>query len=351
MFVRWSGSTQFVSAVASNATTITMPATNCTLTALYQLAPVPVITGRVVRSGTQIGVAGVTVQFSNGGGTATTDTNGTYQQTLPYLWFGTATPTNSAGGAFTPATLSFTNLTTGEKAQNFIWYPAPFISGKVTLAGSLSGVTGIVITCSGVGYTNTDSNGNYAMTVPYNWTGTVTPSSTRGGTFSAASKSFSRLTVNLSGQNFVWTAPHASIKPAIAPVASSVPVLEKTVVIPSTHVVLLRTFGSARWTGAAAKLIRSSPELLAITKQDTAAEIILPVAVAEPGDLQASVVNGYPLPTAPKSIQTEVLVIRNVGGNVVADALLPGTSAQGTVNLTSVGDDVVLSWSLQLITP
>ena len=51
-----------------------------------------------------------------------------------------------------------------------------------------------------------DANGNYSLTVSYNWTGTVTPSKT-GYTFSPASRSYSSVTFNQTAQNYAVIVP------------------------------------------------------------------------------------------------------------------------------------------------
>ena len=114
---------------------------------------------------------------------------------------------------------------------------------------------------------------------------------------------------------------------------------------------LLSTFGSARWTGAAAARVRTAAEILSINLEHGAATIVLPVAVAASGDLSATVRTEAELTDA-KNASTEVLIIRNICGNAAeAEAPLPGTSTQGTVTFAPAGNDVVLTWNLTLLRP
>ena len=130
---------------------------------------------------------------------------------MTYGWSGTATASFTNGGFATP-TKTFSAVTASKTAQNFVWSPSPVISGKVTKSGTSTGVPGMTITASnGGGATTTGITGSYNLTVPYNWTGVVTPSSASGGTFSPTTKSFSKVTANKTGRNFTWTAPVAGI--------------------------------------------------------------------------------------------------------------------------------------------
>jgi len=75
------------------------------------------------------------------------------------------------------------------------------ISGYVrdSMDEPLSDVT--LVFSNGVGSTITDYNGTFSMEVPYNWSGTVTPSKT-GYTFNPTFRSFAYVTVNQKYQSF-----------------------------------------------------------------------------------------------------------------------------------------------------
>jgi hypothetical protein len=83
------------------------------------------------------------------------------------------------------------------------------ISGTVTFNGNpLADVT-LAFGDSGV-TTTTDENGNYSYTVPYGWSGIVTPSK-ENYAFTPASREYSNVTVNKSGQDYTANAYTVSI--------------------------------------------------------------------------------------------------------------------------------------------
>jgi hypothetical protein len=71
-----------------------------------------------------------------------------------------------------------------------------------TLTGN-TGVGGVTLNYTG-GSTVSDGNGNYSITVPVGWSGTVTPS-LGGDPFCPASKSYTNLTSNQTSQNYAHT--------------------------------------------------------------------------------------------------------------------------------------------------
>jgi hypothetical protein len=159
----------------------------------------PLISGRVTVGGS--GLANVTLTFSNGGGTAATDSNGNYSHAVSYDWSGTVTPSR-AGYNFEPAGRSYSNVTSDIAGENYSATAiAPVISGRVTDAGG-AGMAGVTLTFSSSGGTTvTDSGGNYAHAVSYGWSGTVSPGLT-GYTFTPAGRSYSNVTTDQTGQNY-----------------------------------------------------------------------------------------------------------------------------------------------------
>lgn len=144
------------------------------------------------------GVAGATLSYNDGGAkTATTDSIGNYSFTVSYNWSGTVTP-SKAGYTFSPANRTYTNLTADQSNQYY--YPVVsqyLISGNAGVAGAtlnyyIDGVTKAA---------TSDASGNYGFTVPYNWSGTVTPSKT-GVAFTPASLSYYNVTASQSAQNY-----------------------------------------------------------------------------------------------------------------------------------------------------
>ena len=78
----------------------------------------PIISGYVWALG-NAGIGGVTLSFSNDGGSATTDSSGCYNKTVSYGWSGVATPTKS-GYAMSPPCRSYTNVTSDISDQNYV---------------------------------------------------------------------------------------------------------------------------------------------------------------------------------------------------------------------------------------
>jgi hypothetical protein len=146
------------------------------------------------------GVAGATLSFTANGTTqtATADGSGNYTLSVPYGWSGTVTPSERAY-AFTPVQLTFANVMANQTGQNFTANTGPSytISGSAGLAGAtLSYTDGTAQTATANG------SGNYTFTVSYNWSGTVTPSSSMGYTFTPASMSYTRVQANQTLQNY-----------------------------------------------------------------------------------------------------------------------------------------------------
>ena len=125
--------------------------------------------------------------------TLTSGSNGSYSFTVPYNWSGTLTPTKT-GYTFTPTNIVFTSVTTSQSDQNFI--------ANVTISGS-TGTGSVTLSWVDGGTKTTTSaiNGSYTITVPYNWSGTITPTKV-GYTFSPENKVYASVTSNRSGENY-----------------------------------------------------------------------------------------------------------------------------------------------------
>ncbi len=89
-----------------------------TVTVTVTVPPTYALSGRVTRTDTGAGVGGVTVAFSNGGGSAVTDATGAYSKAIYEGWSGTATPA-LAGAVFNPASRTYTNVTAAQSAQTY----------------------------------------------------------------------------------------------------------------------------------------------------------------------------------------------------------------------------------------
>jgi uncharacterized repeat protein (TIGR03803 family) len=165
------------------------------------------ISGQVVTlSGA--GLSGVTMTLS-GSQTGSTTTNGTgnYSFAVPAGGSYTVTPSLS-GYTFTPPSLSFTNLSSGQTA-NFtanLVIVTYTISGQVTLFGS--GLSGVTMTLngsqSGSPTTTTDANGNYSFAALAGGNYTVTPS-LAPYIFNPPSQTFNNLSANQTANFSVTT--------------------------------------------------------------------------------------------------------------------------------------------------
>jgi hypothetical protein len=158
----------------------------------YVALPVgPTISGNAWESG-------VTLSYTDGiPKTVISDSSGNYSLTVTYNWSGTITP-SKAGYTFTPTSLTYTNVLANQTGQNYTALPITYtISGNAWESGvTLSYIDGTPKTVI------SDGNGNYSLTVTYNWSGTVTPSKT-GYSFNPASISYTNVLTDQTGQNYV----------------------------------------------------------------------------------------------------------------------------------------------------
>jgi len=84
--------------------------------------------------------------------------------------------------------------------------PSQAISGNIETSGG-SGISGVSVSAdNGGGTDTTDSSGFYSLTVPYNWSGSVTPSK-NGYTFNPSSRGYSGLTSNESDEDYAGVGP------------------------------------------------------------------------------------------------------------------------------------------------
>lgn len=79
-------------------------------------------------------------------------------------------------------------------------------SSSYTISGN-TGISGVTLTYTdGAQKTvSSDSSGNYSIQVPANWSGTITPSKT-GVTFTPASRAYTNVTANKTGENYTAAA-------------------------------------------------------------------------------------------------------------------------------------------------
>jgi len=173
------------------------------------------ISGRV--TGLGVGVEGVTLTFSGGGGTAVTDAQGYYTQTVSMGWSGTVTPSlpNQAPHIeFVPLNRTYSNVTTNQTNQDYSFTILQVtISGRVTGMGSP--VEGVTLTFSGGGGTAvTDAQGYYSRKVNRGWSGTVTPSLPNQAPhieFVPLNRTYSNVTTDQTNQDYSFTILYVTI--------------------------------------------------------------------------------------------------------------------------------------------
>jgi hypothetical protein len=108
-----------------------------------------------------------------------------------------------AGYLFTPPSRSYTNVQTAQTMQGYTAARGVMVAGTVTEHGvGVAGVTMAGLPASLV----TDSLGRYAGTVEPGWSGTVTPT-LAGYTFTPASRTYSSLQVDQTGQSYTAVGP------------------------------------------------------------------------------------------------------------------------------------------------
>lgn len=96
----------------------------------------PTIIGVVKNSG-GTGIEGVIITFSNEGGTATTDSSGSYSHSVSYGWSGTATPSKTHY-TFDPSSRSYSSFTSDQVNQD---YTASLVQYVLTISAGTGGTT------------------------------------------------------------------------------------------------------------------------------------------------------------------------------------------------------------------
>lgn len=147
--------------------------------------------GRATETTAGTGLSGVSIQFSNGGGTVTTISDGTYSNHVTYGWSGILTASKS-GMVFTPSSISLSNVYSAQTGKDFAGHLTQvLVQGSVPRQDNGQGLDGVSIAFSGgAGTVQTAGGGLFSNQVAYGWSGTLTPSLT-GWTFSPSSYTFS----------------------------------------------------------------------------------------------------------------------------------------------------------------
>jgi parallel beta-helix repeat protein len=150
------------------------------------------------------GAAGVTLSYNDGTPkTATANSAGNYSFTIPTGWSGTVTP-SLAGYAFTPSARSYTNVRSDQTAQNYSAQPQYVISGN---AGTASAV--LYYTDATLKTTVADGAGNYSITIPSGWSGSIVPTKP-GYTFAPEGRTYNNVIADLGGEDYTASAGAAT---------------------------------------------------------------------------------------------------------------------------------------------
>ena len=150
-------------------------------------------------SGT-VHTAGATISYEDlTPKTVTSRSNGVYAFTVPDGWTGTVTPTK-LGFDFAPLSRDYTAIDVSQTGQDYTATQITFtISGNV-------GVNLATLTYKDgtVKKPTSDKLGNYTITVPYGWSGTITPTKVGVSYFEPASMTYSNVTDNtFIDQNYI----------------------------------------------------------------------------------------------------------------------------------------------------
>jgi uncharacterized protein YcfL len=139
------------------------------------------------------GVADATLNYTSGSTTA--DGSGNYSFKVPSGWAGTVTPAKS-GYIFSPENRIYSNIVADQSSQDYTATVVHTISGNAGVSGvTLSYTDGMPKTVT------SESNGNYAIVVPGNWSGTVTPSH-HCFAFSPTDLSYSNISADQTAQDY-----------------------------------------------------------------------------------------------------------------------------------------------------
>jgi len=161
------------------------------------------ITG-YVKTSSGAGISGIQMIADNDGGSAVTNSSGYYDLLVPYSWTGTIRPANT-DWSFNPGNRWLSNVVTNIAGIDFT-ASRPTISGRITDRNGNPKQSVQILTGDSNFSAVTNSSGNYSLTVPCHWSGTVTPNLSQWG-FIPAGITYSDLTANQTNQNFTVFQP------------------------------------------------------------------------------------------------------------------------------------------------
>lgn len=164
------------------------------------------ITGRLYYHPSTDPIEGVILRWGVDGDSVLTDANGEYTITLANDWSGTVTP-EKPGHHFDPSYRPYGHVVDHMPGQDF-WVNSP---STVSISGKTLNFTGepeadVILKVSATDSVFSDENGDYLITVPYGWTGTVEAS--KGAWYiEPASRAYTVLTTSVADQNYALLGP------------------------------------------------------------------------------------------------------------------------------------------------
>jgi len=165
-------------------------------TVIFNLDDVSLVRNCLAISG-NAGVAGATLNYT--GGSTVADGSGNYSFDVPSGWSGTVTPSKT-GYTFSPPSKTYANILVDQTGQDYVATALYSISGNVGVGGVTLGYT-----VNSVPLTATSNLfGDYAFSVPANWTGTVTPTHACF-TFAPTFLSYGSVSADQPGQDYTAT--------------------------------------------------------------------------------------------------------------------------------------------------
>lgn len=170
------------------------------------------ISGTVTSDGKPL--KGVSVSADKSGGSALTNDDGRYEVLVDYGWSGTVT-LDKEGYIFKPANKVYGRITRDQTNQAFAATLLTFtISSAITIADTP--IEGVLISAEGAGSDVTDAEGKYSVTVPYGWSGTVTPTK-EGYIFEPPGKTYTNVTHDIMNGEPAKTPTRGVVEPEVRP--------------------------------------------------------------------------------------------------------------------------------------
>ncbi|MBI2383658.1 MAG: hypothetical protein HYV18_06290 [Gammaproteobacteria bacterium] len=205
---------------------------NVTVTQTAQDFAAAAAAGTYTIQGTISGVVGasVTLSASNqpSGACSYNSAASTYSCSVPSGFTGQVSA-SASGYTFSPPAIQFTNVTGNFTDQNFVGSSGGTttytVSGSISLGAGVTGSTIGVPTITGGGSCSVDNAVTpvtYTCTVATGWSGTITPTSSAAVTFSPASKSYSNVSSNRTGENYNATIVNYTISGTISISSNSI---------------------------------------------------------------------------------------------------------------------------------